>query len=140
MMEGNTGDSDSREIEREANKIVEELTQQSAEYNRELEQIAVQKATWATAWEKREQKCNRRDKIIKGLFITAISLFVAAGIYGTILRMTSPKKYITPSRIEAIDIDPANEGLEQLLTIDGKQYTLQEKNGEPTLVKYEKKD
>ena len=82
---------------------------------------------------------------IMGLASVVLAIGVTAGYYSIknyiFPRPESPQsKCISPSRIESIDIDPANEGLEQLLTIDGKQYTLQEVDGKPTVVLYEKKD
>ena len=80
---------------------------------------------------------------IMGLASVVLAIGVTAGYYSIknymFPRPESPQsKCISPSRIEAkaTEIDSANEGLEQLL----KQYTLQEVDGKPTVVLYEKKD
>lgn len=71
---------------------------------------------------------------IMGLASVVLAIGVTAGYY-SIKNYIFPRpelpqsKCISPSRIEAkaMDLDSTNEGLEQLLTIDGKPYTLQEK-------------
>lgn len=85
------------------------------------------------------KRANRRSKITLSAIII-LSIATLSHIVYTQISQTN--KYISPSRIEAkaIELDSKNEGLEQILTIDGKQYTLQEVDGKPTLVKYEKKE
>ncbi len=48
-------------------------------------------------------------------------------------------KFITANRISfsVEEIDPNNEGIEQILTIDGKKYVIGESDNKPTIIPYE---
>jgi len=127
MMGGSTGSTENEGIE-------------NYNYSEGLKKLYQEHTKTVEDRDKIYNRANRRGKIIIGSLLAVIGLNIGLLAYKIIDLLITPPLYLTASKIEEKDIDPTHEGLEQLLTIDGKQYTMQEKDGKPTLVKYEKKD